>query len=157
MFNIKDEIWTTEEYLTEIGAKVEDITLEEYEEKYGSELWNYPISEIEHCIEEELDCVIVNFRTNDGNYEHRICELGEVENYNDYEGISSIEPYPNAKEIGEILFETENILKMMCDNAKEFDQNVYFDTGCVGGEFTVEEIEDVIKMIQYLKFARMYK
>lgn len=53
---------------------VDEISLEELEEM-ELDFWNYPLTEIEHIIENNLNVVLVRFPEMYGGYEYRFCEV----------------------------------------------------------------------------------
>ena len=56
-----------------------EVTLEEFEEILEENkicLWNYPLTEIDHIIENDIDVVLVRFPEMDASgYEYRFCEI----------------------------------------------------------------------------------
>lgn len=82
---IKDNTcWDSAEYVEEVtGCRpYKNITLKELEDLFKEEeicLWNYPLTEIEHIIENELKVVLVRFPEDIGEYEYRFCEIHDVE------------------------------------------------------------------------------
>lgn len=57
---------------------VDNISLEELEEM-ELDLWNYPLTEIEHIIENNLNVVLVRFPEMYGGYDYRFCEVPDEE------------------------------------------------------------------------------
>ena len=59
-----------------------EVTLDEFE-KFLKEkevcLWNYPLTEIDHIIENNMDVVLVRFPEMYGGYEYRFCEIPKEE------------------------------------------------------------------------------
>lgn len=49
-------------------------TLDELE-KLELEYWNYPLTEIDHIIENDIDVVLVRFPNLYGGYDYRFCEV----------------------------------------------------------------------------------
>ena len=78
---IKDNTcWDSAEYVEEVTGyrPPANITLKELEDLFKEEevcLWNYPLTEIEHIIENELEVVLVRFPEYTGGYEYRFCEI----------------------------------------------------------------------------------
>ena len=93
--NFSNEVLDIQEYLelitNEWGKKYGDIelpnyseieTLEEFEEFLQElyeinniSIWNFPINEVKHIIENELTVVLVRFQDIYGGYEYRWCEI----------------------------------------------------------------------------------
>ena len=85
--NIKKEltkikIYNTKEYFKLLGKELEkEITLDELE-KMELDQWNYPLDEIDHIEELNLEVVIVRFLTDiEGKYEYRFCEITDYTNW----------------------------------------------------------------------------
>lgn len=57
---------------------VDEISLEELE-TMELDLWNYPLMEIEHIIENNLNVVLVRFPEMYGGYDYRFCEVPDEE------------------------------------------------------------------------------
>lgn len=77
MNNIVDNIcYDSADYVEMVteSRPVEDVTLEDLEEM-ELELWNYPLTEIDHIIENDLKVVLVRFPELYGGYEYRFCEI----------------------------------------------------------------------------------
>lgn len=76
---LNDRCLDSKEYLKEITgfSFCEEISLEKCEkilEERNMCLWNYPLTEIEHIIENDIDVVLVRFPKINGEYEYRLCE-----------------------------------------------------------------------------------
>ena len=73
---MKIKIYNTKEYFKLLGKELEkEITLDELE-KMELDQWNYPLDEIDHIEELNLEVVIVRFLTDiKGKYEYRFCEI----------------------------------------------------------------------------------
>ena len=65
-----------EDYLECIGLKRESINLGAFQAKELN-LWDYPITEIEHIVENKIPVVLVRFPHIYGGYEYRFCEVPE--------------------------------------------------------------------------------
>lgn len=52
------------------------LTLEELE-KMQLDKWNYPLTEVEHIVENQIPVVLVRFPEMYGGYEYRFCEIDE--------------------------------------------------------------------------------
>ena len=82
---IKDnDCWDSADYLEEFAEyrPSEDVTLGEFEEileEREINLWNYPLTEIEHIIENEINVVLVRFPDEYDGYDYRFCEVPEEE------------------------------------------------------------------------------
>ena len=78
---IKDnECWDSADYIEEITCykPTKNLTLEEWEDfknKYSDIYWNYPLTEIDHIIENEINVVLVRFPNEQGGYDYRFCEI----------------------------------------------------------------------------------
>ena len=81
MSNIKDDkCWDSADFLEEYAdyRPCEDVELEKFEEILEENdvcLWNYPLTEIDHIIENNIDVVLVRFPEMYGGYEYRFCEI----------------------------------------------------------------------------------
>ena len=73
---MKIKIYNTKEYFKLLGKELEkEITLDELE-KMELDQWNYPLDEIDHIEELNLEVVIVKFPTEtEDKYEYRFCEV----------------------------------------------------------------------------------
>ena len=80
---IKIKIYNTKEYFKLLGKELEkEITLDELE-KMELDQWNYPLDEIDHIEELNLEVVIVRFLTDiEGKYEYRFCEITDYSGSN---------------------------------------------------------------------------
>ena len=76
-------IYNTKEYFKLLGKELEkEITLDELE-KMELDQWNYPLDEIDHIEELNLEVVIVRFLTDiKGKYEYRFCEITDYSGCN---------------------------------------------------------------------------
>ena len=84
-----EKIYSPQNYLEAVTGKcyiirgVNDIeTIEVILEDYDLELWNYPLSEIDHIVENGLnvvlvDCMVVNEETDEFEHEYRWFEVPE--------------------------------------------------------------------------------
>lgn len=78
---IKDDCcWEVEEYLEQYikYRPCGQISLKKFEkilEEYEVNLWNYPLTEIDHIIENNIDVILVRFPEFYGGYEYRFCEI----------------------------------------------------------------------------------
>lgn len=84
-----EKIYSPQSYLEAVTGKcyiirgVNDIeTIEIILEDYDLELWNYPLSEIDHIVENRLDvvlvdCMVVNEETDEFEHEYRWFEVPE--------------------------------------------------------------------------------
>ena len=74
-------VWDVQDYVEEVtGNRPYYTSLDEMEKDFQERdicLWNYPIDEIEHIIENELNVCLVRFEELYGGYEYRWCELKE--------------------------------------------------------------------------------
>lgn len=83
MSNIKDDnCWDSADFLEiYVGYRpCEDVELEKFEEILKENevcLWNYPLTEIDHIIENNIDVVLVRFPEMYGGYEYRFCEISD--------------------------------------------------------------------------------
>ena len=77
--NFDNEVWDVKDYVEEVtGCRPAYTSLDEMEKDFENNdicLWNYPINEVEHIIENSLNVCIVRFEDLYGGYEHRWCEL----------------------------------------------------------------------------------
>lgn len=75
---ITNDCYNSSDYLEIItGEKsIKDVSLAELEEMELG-LWNYPLTEIDHIIENDLKVVLVRFPEMYGGYEYRFCEVQE--------------------------------------------------------------------------------
>lgn len=77
MFDSK--VWDVCDYVEEITSiRPCYETLEEMEEDFNNkniDLWNYPLNEVEHIIENGLNVCLVRFSDDYGGYVYRWCEL----------------------------------------------------------------------------------
>lgn len=73
---MKIKIYNTKEYFKLLGKELEkEITLDELE-KMELDQWNYPLDEIDHIEELNLEVVIVKFPTEtEDKYLYRFCEV----------------------------------------------------------------------------------
>ena len=82
-----NEVLDVQDYVEEVtGSRPDYTSLEEMEEDFENNdicLWNYPINEVEHIIENELKVCLVRFKTLYGGYEYRWCELENLHQYID--------------------------------------------------------------------------
>lgn len=62
------------DYLELIGFNRNDVTLEELHQM-ELDLWDYPITEIEHIVENCIPVVLVRFPEMYGGYDYRFCEV----------------------------------------------------------------------------------
>ena len=71
-------VYDVQDYVQEVtGNRPSYTTLLEMEEEFEEKdlcLWNYPINEVEHIIENELNVCLVRFKAING-YEYRWCEI----------------------------------------------------------------------------------
>lgn len=80
---IKDNgCWDSADFLEEYAGyrPCENVTLEKFEKilkKNEVCLWNYPLEEIDHIIENNIDVVLVRFPKMYGGYEYRFCEISK--------------------------------------------------------------------------------
>lgn len=84
-----EKIYSPQNYLEAVTGecyiirRVNDIeTIEVILEDYDLELWNYPLSEIDHIVENRLDvvlvdCMVVNEETDEFEHEYRWFEVPE--------------------------------------------------------------------------------
>ena len=72
-------VWDVQDYVELItGSKPCYTSLEEMEKDFKEKnicLWNYPICEVEHIIQNELKVCLVRFEELHGGYEYRWCEM----------------------------------------------------------------------------------
>lgn len=77
--NFSNEVWDVQDYVEEItGSKPHYTSLNDMEKDFEEKdicLWNYPICEVEHIIQNKLKVCLVKFETLYGGYEYRWCEL----------------------------------------------------------------------------------
>lgn len=82
MSNIMSDVcYDSADYIEVVAGyrPCEDVTLEEcgriLEEREVC-LWNYPLTEIDHIIENDINVILVRFPEDDGNgYDYRFCEI----------------------------------------------------------------------------------
>ena len=79
---IKDDYcWDSADFLEEYAdyRPCDDVvTIDEFEEILEENeicLWNYPLTEIDHIIENNIDVVLVRFTDDYDGYEYRFCEI----------------------------------------------------------------------------------
>lgn len=72
---ISDSCYDSIDYIEIITGErpTKDISLAELEEMELG-LWNYPLKEIDHIIENDLKVILVRFPKAYGDYEYRFCE-----------------------------------------------------------------------------------
>jgi hypothetical protein len=74
-----NEVWDVKDYVEEVTGSRPCYTTISAMEKYFEDneicLWNYPINEVEHIIENGLSVCLVRFENLYGGYEYRWCEL----------------------------------------------------------------------------------
>lgn len=73
-----NECIDSDEYVALITGKFPDKepTLKEVEEM-ELEKWNYPLTEIDHIMENEIPVILVRFPSPDGGYDYRFCETDD--------------------------------------------------------------------------------
>lgn len=71
-----NECIDSDEYVALITGKFPDKepTLKEIEEM-ELDKWNYPLTEIDHIMENEIPVILVRFPSPDGGYDYRFCEV----------------------------------------------------------------------------------
>lgn len=71
-----NECIDSDEYVALITGKFPDKepTLKELEEM-ELDKWNYPLTEIDHIMENEIPVILVRFPSPDGGYDYRFCEV----------------------------------------------------------------------------------
>lgn len=73
------EVWEVADYvehITDDRPCYNDLkSMEADFQTKGLDLWNYPLNEIEHIIENELKVCLVRFENMYGGYEYRWCEF----------------------------------------------------------------------------------
>lgn len=71
-----NECMDSDEYVALITGKFPDKepTLKQVEEM-ELDKWNYPLTEIDHIIENEIPVILVRFPSPDGGYDYRFCEV----------------------------------------------------------------------------------
>lgn len=79
MFRLENTVWTSAEYLEWLGLGDKNCTLaklEEILEDSEYSFWNYPLNEMEYCVNEVGgNFAIVEFDDGLHGYEYRICEI----------------------------------------------------------------------------------
>lgn len=74
-----NEVWDVQDYVEEVlGIRPYYTSLNKMEKDFEENdicLWNYPICEVEHIIENKSKVCLVRFKTIHGGYEYRWCEL----------------------------------------------------------------------------------
>lgn len=73
-FTLPDIIIDTADYLELIGENRKYITMQQLEEM-KLDYWDYPLSEIIHCAENNIEVVIVRFDNDSGGYDYRLCQI----------------------------------------------------------------------------------
>jgi hypothetical protein len=74
-------VWDAQDYVEEVTgdrpcwASLPE--MEAYFERNEINLWNYPLDEVEHIMENGLRVCLVRFADNYGGFEYRWCELPE--------------------------------------------------------------------------------
>lgn len=79
-----DECFDSADYIEEVtGCRpFTNVSLEECENILQEKdicLWNYPLTEIEHILENDIDVILVKFPYFYGGYEYRLCEVQKEE------------------------------------------------------------------------------
>jgi hypothetical protein len=71
-----DDCFDSADYVEFVAGcrPTENVTLEQLE-KMKLDVWNYPLTEIEHIIENHIPVVLVRFPETYGGYIYRFCEL----------------------------------------------------------------------------------
>ena len=83
MSNIMSDVcYDSADYIEEVTGyrPYEDVTLEECEKILKERevcLWNYPLTEIDHIIENNINVILVRFPENYGGYDYRFCEVSK--------------------------------------------------------------------------------
>ena len=78
---IKDDCcWSSADYLEKYTGyrPCDDISLVEFEKVLEENevcLWNYPLTEIEYLLENNINVILVRFPDMNGEYEYRFCEI----------------------------------------------------------------------------------
>ena len=74
-----NDVWDVQDYVEEVtGDRPCYTSLDEMGKDFYEKdicLWNYPICEVEHIIENRLKVCLVRFQEMSGGYEYRWCEL----------------------------------------------------------------------------------
>lgn len=68
------KILDVNEYLKLLGYNEKIITLKELEEM-ELDVWNYPLDELDHIVENDLRVILVRFPKDKEKYEYRWCEI----------------------------------------------------------------------------------
>lgn len=134
----------------------ENLTLEQLE-KLKLDVWNYPLTEIEHIIENQIQVVLVRFPKKDGDYEYRFCELFSEERkipnsipiVNDadvYVEFSRVDLYPEEEKMELWLWVKNQLNEMIYVSA----MNVMVNCKEVYWEYPLDELgegkKDYLKM-----------
>ena len=79
-----DEVFTVDEFLkkyvndnNELSENMKNMNLDSFEERFPN-AWTYPLSEIEHIIDMELEVVIVKFITSNSKEIYRFVDIQNI-------------------------------------------------------------------------------
>lgn len=114
-----NEVLDVKDYVEKIiGNRPCYTTLEEMERDFEENdvcLWNYPICEVEHIIQNELKVCLVRFTTLYGGYEYRWCEM---ENFQEEDLLLELNKMFDIKVENDVAYLTEDNT-IIANNQKE--------------------------------------